>query len=204
MDKTTIDLSATYPAFSKIPRLFRECVISEKIDGTNGLVFVQHNSEPSHNEEMILGIYGGLRVYAGSRNRWLNPECDNYGFAGWVLENACALAEYLGPGRHYGEWYGRGIQRNYGLDHRRFALFRSPTEAQAGLVRPQNVEHVPILDQCLFTTEAVRDQLNRLKTNGSFVVPGFMNPEGVVVWHERARQNFKVLLENDEQAKGAW
>ena len=41
-----------------------------------------------------------------------------------------------------------------------------------------------------------------LRMNGSVAVPGFMQPEGVIVYHSAARQAFKVLLENDEGHKG--
>jgi hypothetical protein len=48
----------------------------------------------------------------------------------------------------------------------------------------------------------VEECLARLRTGGSIAAPGFMNPEGVVVFHSAASQLFKVLLENDERAKG--
>jgi len=63
-------------------------------------------------------------VLAGSRSRWLQPgKQDNFGFAGWVAANAEALVALLGPGRHFGEWWGGGIQRKYGLGAKRFSLF---------------------------------------------------------------------------------
>lgn len=85
----------TYPEFKewpKIPRLFREVIITEKIDGTNGQILVTEKGE----------------VYAGSRNRWLSPESDNYGFHAWVMERKDEIVEKLGPGRHYGELWGGG------------------------------------------------------------------------------------------------
>jgi hypothetical protein len=36
----------TYPAFGKIPRLHRPVVITEKIDGTNGLMSIQKIDSP--------------------------------------------------------------------------------------------------------------------------------------------------------------
>jgi hypothetical protein len=82
-------------AFPKIPRFNREWIITEKIDGTNAVVFVSDE-----------GI-----VKAGSRSRWITPESDNYGFAKWVHENEDELRTGLGPGFHYGEWWGKGIQK---------------------------------------------------------------------------------------------
>src|ERR1700744_4152565 len=63
------------------------------------------------------------KISAQSRNRLLTPgKNDNYGFAGWVEENKEELFK-LGPGHHFGEWWGKSIARNYGLDERRFSLF---------------------------------------------------------------------------------
>ena len=107
-----------FHAFRKITRLHRECIATEKIDGTNGLVWV--------------GDDGTVR--AGSRSRWITPEADNFGFARWVAEHAEELRA-LGIGYHYGEWWGAGIQRRYGLDHKRFSLFNVSLWAD-GAVRP--------------------------------------------------------------------
>jgi hypothetical protein len=48
----------------------------------------------------------------------------------------------------------------------------------------------------------VDDALLSLKVLGSKAVPGFMKPEGIIVYHTASKQNFKVLLENDDQPKG--
>ena len=91
-----------FEKFDKIARLSRNCIITEKIDGTNAQVFIGENGE----------------FLTGSRNRWITPEDDNAGFARWALENKEKLLQ-LGPGRHFGEWWGSGIQRRYGLDRKR-------------------------------------------------------------------------------------
>jgi hypothetical protein len=44
--------------------------------------------------------------------------------------------------------------------------------------------------------------LDNLSEFGSMAVPGFMKPEGIIVYHTASQQNFKVLLENDHQPKG--
>ena len=100
-----------FVAFPKIARLNRDIVVTEKIDGTNAAVVV--------GEDAINPV-----VFAQSRSRMLTPgkATDNFGFAAWVEQHREALA-LLGPGHHYGEWYGQGIQRTYGLKERRFALF---------------------------------------------------------------------------------
>ena len=74
-----------FKSFPKIPRLSKDCVISEKIDGTNGSVWI--------------GEDGDIR--AGSRNQFITPEKDNFGFALWVKQNAEELKK-LGPGVHFG------------------------------------------------------------------------------------------------------
>lgn len=194
----------TFVGFPKMPRLQRDIVITEKIDGTNGLIYIPE------------GTFEEPRIHAGSRNRWLTPEKDNYGFARWVEENAETLIHDLGPGRHFGEWWGQGIQRRYGLDHKRFSLFNtkrwfktdeSDIPACARFVTP-NLGVVPILYEGPFqgyswmgSTTPWGDALLILASGGSVAAPGFKNPEGIVVFHTRAGQAFKVTL-GDDGAKG--
>lgn len=172
-------------AFPKIARFHRDVTITEKIDGTNACVVVTENG-----------------VYAQSRKRLITPDVDNHGFARWVHEHTLELQD-LGPGHHYGEWYGSGIQRRYGLDHKRFALFNTdrwndPED------RPRCCDVVPVI---LRTSgdglnEAIDYALTALRTGGSMAAPGYAHPEGIVIYHHAARQLFKVLLEGDEIPKG--
>ena len=101
-----------FKEFPKMPRLSREIIVTEKIDGTNAQVAVAELDGYSSPGAVWEG--DGLAIYAGSRTRWITPEADNFGFAAWVRDNAEELAT-LGPGNHFGEWWGRGIQRGYGL-----------------------------------------------------------------------------------------
>src|ERR1700743_312939 len=101
-----------FEAFGKIPRLTREIVITEKIDGTNAQVYIYRDKN------------GDLQMRAGSRTRWITPEDDNFGFARWVHENKEHLLK-LGKGQHFGEWWGLGIQRCYNLREKRFSLFNT-------------------------------------------------------------------------------
>jgi hypothetical protein len=48
----------------------------------------------------------------------------------------------LGPGRHFGEWWGAGIQRRYGLTEKRFSLFNVTRWGEA---RPACCHVVPTL-----------------------------------------------------------
>jgi hypothetical protein len=147
-----------------------------------------------------------MAVSAGSRKRWLAPgKEDNFGFAGWVSDNAEDLVRVLGQGMHYGEWWGAGIQRRYGLDHKRFSLFNTSRWTPGGLFEagaPGELDVVPVLE--VGTGEwVVEEALAKLRDVGSFAAPTFRNPEGVVVYHTAANAYFKATLDDDGQPKGA-
>lgn len=177
-----------FKAFESIPRLVRNCVVSEKIDGTNAQVHIADDGT----------------VWAGSRNRWITPEDDNFGFAVWVTAHAEEL-KALGPGTHYGEWWGAGIQRRYGLAEKRFSLFNSGRWGEGGgeaAKKPVCCHVVPVLYAGEFSSDAIRVVMANLGANGSVAAPGFMNPEGIVVYHTAARRLFKMTL-GDDGHKGA-
>ena len=171
-----------FEAFPKMPRLSREIIITEKIDGTNAQVFIADDGT----------------ILAGSRTRWITPADDNFGFAAWVEEYADELRS-LGPGRHFGEWWGAGIQRGYGIADKRFSLFNV---SRWEIDRPRCCGVVPVLYRGDFTTAAVDDAIAELRKNGSMAAPGFMNPEGVVVFHLAGNVGFKKTLDKDEVPKG--
>lgn len=139
-------------------------------------------------------------VTAGSRSRWITPTDDNFGFARWVHEHAEELSK-LGPGYHYGEWWGAGIQRRYGLSEKRFSLFN--TSRWTDDVRPACCGVVPVLGQGTQDDGVVEAALTRLRVEGSVAAPGFMSPEGIVVYHTASRSLFKVTLDRDGEPKGA-
>lgn len=169
-----------FTPFPKIPRLNRLCVITEKIDGTNAQIIIK-----------------GSQIAAASRSRLITPEDDNFGFAKWVNDNRDELLE-LGDGHHFGEWWGQGIQRRYNVTNKYFSLFNVERWATN---RPSCCDVVPTLFVGNFSTEAVNAALELLKTEGSFASPGFMKPEGIIVWHTAARSMFKVTLDNDAEPK---
>lgn len=173
-----------FKGFPKIPRLFRNVIVTEKIDGTNAIIRIEND---------------GVTIQAGSRNRWITPEDDNNGFAKWVEANKDELLK-LGPGNHFGEWFGAGIQRKYGLTEKRFALFQSSRWTDD--VRPACCGVVPVLAYGTDIGEAVRKGLDILRAEGSRAVPGFMNPEGVVAYHTASGQMFKATLDADHLPKG--
>lgn len=182
--------------FPKIPRLSREIVITEKIDGTNGVIYIGEDGE----------------FLVGSRTRWITPEADNHGFARWAYENKEELLK-LGAGIHYGEWWGSGIQRGYGLikGEKRFSLFNTgrwakfqgnPILEEKQEYCPKCCEVVPVLYTGMFDTDTIQEVLDKLRTNGSYVSPRFMKPEGIVIFHTQGRLLFKKTIEKDELYKG--
>jgi len=166
----------------KIARLSRECVITEKIDGTNA--------------QICISDAGEFRV--ASKNRWITLREDNYGFARWAFEHEAELRT-LGPGRHFGEWWGCGIQRGYGLQEKRFSLFNVH---RWGDVRPACCGVVPVLFRGIFDTVRIEIVRDVLKHEGSVAAPGFSNPEGIVVYHAASKTLFKKTILNDERPKG--
>jgi hypothetical protein len=200
MDKTLTTASGLTPvefpkfeAFRKIPRLFRDVTITEKLDGSNGSITITEDGQ----------------IRAGCRTRYIYPNkpkeegkkaevTDNFGFAAWVEEHKVELLK-LGKGRHFGEWYGKGINRGYGLQDKRFALFNVSIDRNTA---PNCVEFVPVLFSGTFDTGVVKDCLRRLAESGSAAVPGWMKPEGVVIFHCPSRQLFKTTIENDAKPKG--
>lgn len=211
---------AEFVPFPKISRLFRPVVITEKIDGTNSAVVVSETPPYNYGDEEVVGPgivintdghrmdgWQPVFVYAQSRKHVISPEQDNFGFAGWVREHARELAEGLGVGVHFGEWWGSGIQRRYGLDHKRFSLFNTARWASTeyhddGTRRPDCCHCVPVLVELeTFDTEAIAWALDELEKQGSHAAPGFDDPEGIVVFHKAGNLLFKATIKNDDKGK---
>lgn len=136
-----------------------------------------------------------LDLVCGSRSQWVAPGKDNFGFAEMVYANKQEFIDKLGPGRHYGEWAGPGINSGEGLTQKYFILFdhwRYPAERAL----PPNTLVVPVLYNGPFDMSKVEECMNDLRTNGSKLVPGFMAPEGVVVRIKGER--YKVVFQNEE------
>lgn len=192
-----------FKEFPKMARLNREVIVTEKIDGTNACICITED--------------GGF--YTGSRTQWITPEKDNHGFSRWAHDHKDELLT-LGVGLHFGEWWGSGIQRGYGLPkgEKRLSLFnvqrwclhgeepqRIPT-ADPRIMKTQDVLPpcvglVPVLWRGNFDTAFIRGVLTHLGATGSKASPGFMKPEGVVIFHIAGNLGFKVTLEKDEVPK---
>lgn len=182
-----------FSEFPKMGRFSREVVITEKIDGTNAQIRIEQDGT----------------FLVGSRTRWITPQDDNYGFANWAYKNKEELMK-LGPGSHFGEWWGAGIQRNYGIGEKRFSLFNASRWVYPGQPKTDKQDYlpscchvVPILNVGSMDNinEMVIDSLNRLIIKGSVASPGFIKPEGIVVFHTAANVGFKKTIEKDNQPK---
>lgn len=205
-----------FEPFPKIARWSREVIITEKIDGTNAQVLIEEAQTIVSDAAIIVE---GMSVCAGSRNRWITPGkgTDNHGFAMWVHDNARELVK-LGPGRHFGEWWGQGIQRGYGLTEKRFSLFNVSRWGQiyeahvAGheTAFPKCCYLVPVLARGAVdaptwpgSPSLVEDAMTALALRGSYASPGFGKPEGIIIFHTANGALYKKTFEHDSAGKEA-
>jgi len=183
LEMENINLIPTFKGFSKIARLSREILVTEKLDGTNSQITITEEGD----------------FLTGSRNRWITPSDDNYGFSRWANENKEELMK-LGVGTHFGEWWGKGIQRGYGLNEKKFSLFNTSRWSN-DLIRPSCCSVVPILYEGMFDTNKIEECLAELRDKGSVAAPGFNKPEGIVIFHKQGNLLFKKTCEKDEEHK---
>lgn len=193
-----------FESFGKIPRLSKGWSVSEKLDGTNAQIYIvryeeiEFNPDVTDEERGCITMVGDLALVAGSRNRLISREKDNFGFAAWVQQNAEDLAR-LGPGRHFGEWVGPGIQKNpLDLPEKALYLF-NPRWIDQG---PECVLVVPQLGT--MQTEDLEGTFHHLGEEGTFVGeagPEAKRPEGIIALHLGSNQLYKRTFENDE---GKW
>ena len=168
-----------FEKFPSIKRFKRDIIITEKIDGTNAQVAFDED----------------LNMFVGSRSRWLSLDEDNYGFYRWCKEREEELRK-LGPGRHFGEFWGQGINRGYDLKDRRFSLFNTTRWSESS-VFPSCCQLVPVLYIGPIDTNVIEDILLELKMYGSGAAPGYNNPEGIVVYHTTTKALGKITLGRD-------
>src|ERR1035437_279413 len=198
----------TEPEFKpwpKISRYNRDIVITEKIDGTNGAIHIAAVDPMESQDEWVgAGFVGGVlyAVGAQSRKRIVHLGDNHFGFAQWASENAQALVETLGEGTHFGEWWGRKIARAYDQTDRTFSLFNTSRWRMADTRLVPGLSVVPVLYEGPMSQNAINDAQHDLRLKGSSAAPGFMRPEGIVIYHTAANVMFKITLENDEVPKG--
>lgn len=202
------DLTTATPehvAFPSIPRLNRMTIVMEKLDGSNVAISVNDDGT----------------IHAQSRKKIITPADDFKGFARWVADNADELKRTLGFGLHYGEWWAQGMgSRKYGVNEKRFSLFNTSQwhstfneQTMSGVDADEAVGDtvcveaplchvVPVI--CVaasLKSPEVIGAIDKLKAHGSYAVPGFMNPEGIVIFHTASMSYFKELCENDHIPK---
>lgn len=177
-----------FVGFPKMGRLSREMIISEKIDGSNASIRITEEGE----------------FLVGSRTKFITPgkTTDNYGFARWAYDHKDDLMQ-LGPGLHFGEWWGNGINRGYNMKEKHFSLFNtSRWDPIYGTdKKPECCDVVPTLHRGIFNTDTAEWVLKALQSSGSVASPGFMSPEGIIVWHVAANVGFKKTIFKDELPK---
>lgn len=216
-----------FQGWPKTPRLSNGGVtITEKIDGTNACVVVfpvplgQAGTLPT--PETLGGfcwVYDAQRedvaylVGAQSRKRLIFPGQDNAGFAGWVQSYAVELFDLLGPGRHFGEWWGQGIQRRYGMNRKVFSLFNTHRWHKIAEQRGDWEKHaeslgmttVPTMYEGRLSDYQIENCLNILRENGSFAASQWGFPgqkaEGIIIRHRDLGGNLKAFVENDDTPK---
>lgn len=180
-----------FQPFPKIPRLHVSCTITEKIDGSNGQILFEDD--------------GTMKV--GSRNRWLGEGLqDNYGFYAWASANREVLFNQLGPGRHFGEWWGNKIERGYTMHCRYFSLFNVHRWTGKLTLDAERIglDVAPLLYHGNFSEDVVDKYTEYLRGFGSRAAPGYMNPEGVVVqigaYGRHDGNLFKVIISGEKPA----
>jgi hypothetical protein len=219
-------LTTEFIAWPKTPRWEKPIVITEKIDGTNGQIHI--TDEPreffDENDPTVIDCMPQYDVdnitvlRVGSRNRYLTLKDDNFGFARWAKDNALQLYE-LGYGRHFGEWWGEGIQRGYNKKRKYFSLFNvarwydpvfSPDWSGTGRTdngffdkSVQVPECLNVVPKLFYGTpgpnsqSVVDQQLIWLRLNGSKLCDPWdydVSPEGIVIFHTGSNTTFKAFL----------
>ena len=199
-------METLFTPFPKIARLNREIVVTEKIDGTNASVIIVSDQLQQIDQAFVWR--DGLAMLAASRTRLITPGDDNHGFAAWVMENSDELFR-LGEGNHFGEWWGKGIQRGYGVSKKYFSLFNTSIWSDPN-VRPKCCEVVPVLYKGMFSQHMIDRCITEIELNGSIAVKKaegyqrdpFMDPEGICIYHTAAGIYFKQTIWNDQSTKG--
>ena len=180
-----------FKAWPKIVRVEnrRVPIFTEKIDGTNACVVISFSPPDANSVAYQLTEVGMMSMWVQSRNRFIIPGDDNFGFAGWVFDNSEELFK-LGEGHHYGEWWGSGIGRTYGINERRFSLFNTKRWGAHNPNMPSCVSVVPVLD-----VKTVEEAKEFLKEKGSVAAPGFNRPEGAIMYDLDTETYFKIIMD---------
>lgn len=195
--------------------------VTEKLDGTNSSIHIWDKSKLIfYSEKWLYGPDWGDSpsevpvtyeddhhvVSTASRNRWVVPGDDNYGFASWVRQNGSEIVK-LGHGSHFGEWVGPSIQKNpHELSQKRFYLFNhyrwgavyNATVEGHDTNFPKCVDVVPFIGKSNYDEEVIDAWMMELRYIGSHIGG---KPEGLMVYVPEADHYQKVTFEHSE---GKW
>ena len=111
----------------------------------------------------------------------------------------------LGEGRHFGEWWGSGINRGYGLHsgEKRFSLFNVGRWTAEDL--PSCIGVVPTLYKGPWHMQggewAPNYWLRTLRAGGSRAAP-FGDPEGIIVYQQATGMIAKMTFEDQHKGLG--
>lgn len=215
MPQTIFDLE--FAKFGSIGRLYRDVTITEKIDGMNACIVIKQvlGEEIYRNTLTVVnnvpyGNFSACRFSIGvqSRKQFLSLDKDIQGLAAWVTEHARELVLALGPGYHYGEYWGKNIQRSYHQKRNWFSLFNTKRWNKENVGHIDGLLTVPILYSGPYADWVNEMQLHRLETQGSFAAQEVddreldFRAEGIVGWHVALDTYYKVTLDGDGH-KGA-
>jgi hypothetical protein len=219
--------TGTFVGWPKIGRLNRDIIITEKIDGTNaaigitldGQVYAQSRTRiitPQDDnagfarwvekhadllrehlgQGLHFGEWWGVSIGRGydlserrfslfNTKRW---ESDPLGKAALEALRAAGVAVYSTPVLYEGPWTGilgyKGPDGEWLTQPQDWAEFDVP-----GMPNPRP----------RFAPNFIIEHLKRV---GSQAAPGYMKPEGIVVYHRAGDVMFKVTIEKDEAHKG--
>ena len=169
-----------FKSYPKIAQLVKaRMAITQKLDGTNGQVCIQDGN-----------------ILVGSRNRWLSAEKDNHEFYAHIMSNKDEYIALLGDGVHHGEWCGPGIQHGEGLTERGFYLFNHWKWFDKELELPKSCHIVPVLYKGMPNTMMIQVCMEVLEHEGSQLVEGYKNVEGIVI--EMGNSLFKNTFKRED------
>lgn len=191
--------------FSSIPRLYRDVVITEKIDGSNAAIIIEQNSPAPHDPQtkLVNSDNSYYTIGAQSRTQILTPDNDMFGFATWVWSNARILVDTLGEGRHFGEYWGQGIHRSYHQQRNWFSLFNTKRWNKENTQHIDGLLVVPVLYEGKYDDRVNYQALEELRLKGSVAAQQVdgrdldFRAEGIVGWHVSMNQYYKVTLNGD-------
>lgn len=199
--------------FGQTPDLFADGTLCEKLDGdTIGIHIDPLKTDPFTDE---VGIKAGdvmfsgadkraefYRVWLQNRSREVTPDQhDVHGVAAWARAHAAQLVETLGPGIHFGEWWGYKICRGYGLGpgDRRFSLFNTARWGFIDGTQVPSLYAAPVLweGNLMEGWATIRNEMDALLEGGSVAAPGYRHPEGVVLYHHGADVMMQHLFKSE-------